>query len=211
MNTQSCEQFSGLRSPRLSHEDSSWVFPVLRGKLGQFLELNTLETAALNVHRLAVDPSQVFSSTQNTETKAVMPLSQESTAMLGMGDVHAQQGDWWESATDLCLYLWQCPPAAWCSTKALTPPTATASCCHPLTTSLRPSSPHRWHLPPSNHHQQPLSDCHNQPARGNSSRVCHHSLTQTCSAASRRENVSGSRQKTWKDYAGIAKNPLPLP
>lgn len=80
---------------------------------------------------------------------------------------------------DFCLYLWQCPPAAWCSTRALTPPTATASCCHPLTTSLRPSSPHRWHLPPSNHQQQLLSDCHNQPARCNSSPACHHSLTQT--------------------------------
>lgn len=88
MSTQFCGQFSGLRSPRLPHEDSNWVFPVLRGEVGhqlEFLELNTLEIAALNVLRLAVDPSQVFSSTQNTQTKAVMPLIQESTAMLGMG------------------------------------------------------------------------------------------------------------------------------
>lgn len=88
MSTQSCRQFSGLRSPRLPHEDSNWVFSVLRGELGhqlEFLELNSLEIAALNVFRLAVDPSQVFSSTQNTQTKAVMPLSQESGAMLEMG------------------------------------------------------------------------------------------------------------------------------
>lgn len=88
MSTQSCGQFSGLRSPRLPHEDSNWVFPVLRGELGhqlEFLELNSLEIAALNVFRLAVDPSQVFSSTQNTQRKAAVPLSQESTAMLQMG------------------------------------------------------------------------------------------------------------------------------
>lgn len=91
MSTQSCRQFSGLRSPRLPHEDSSWVFSVLRGELGhqlEFLELNSLEIAALNVFRLAVDPSQVFRSTQNTQTKAVMPLSQESAAMLEMGGVY---------------------------------------------------------------------------------------------------------------------------
>ncbi|XP_077811567.1 hepatocyte nuclear factor 1-alpha isoform X1 [Macaca mulatta] len=45
----------------------------------------------------------------------------------------------------------QCPPAAWCCTRAQTPATATATCCRPTTASLRPSSPRRWPLPPSNH------------------------------------------------------------
>lgn len=70
----------------------------------------------------------------------------------------------------LCFY--QCPPAAWCCTRAPTPPTATVSCCHPLTTSSRPSSPRRWPPPLSN--QQPAhGDCHDQHARCDSSCVCH--------------------------------------
>ncbi|XP_010967905.1 hepatocyte nuclear factor 1-alpha isoform X1 [Camelus dromedarius] len=45
----------------------------------------------------------------------------------------------------------ECPPAAWCCTRAPTPPTATATCCRPTTASSRPSSPRRWPLLPSNH------------------------------------------------------------
>ncbi|XP_070256295.1 hepatocyte nuclear factor 1-alpha isoform X2 [Myotis yumanensis] len=45
----------------------------------------------------------------------------------------------------------QCPPAAWCCTRAPNPPMATATCCHPTTASSRPSSPRRWPLLPSNH------------------------------------------------------------
>lgn len=45
----------------------------------------------------------------------------------------------------------QCPPAAWCCTRAPTPAMATATCCHPTTVSSRPSFPRRWLRPPSNH------------------------------------------------------------
>ena len=49
----------------------------------------------------------------------------------------------------------QCPPAAWCCTRAPTPTTATATCCHPTTVSSRPSFPHRWLHLPSNHGNRP--------------------------------------------------------
>lgn len=110
MSTQSCGQFSGLRSPRLPHEDSNWVFSVLRGELGrhlEFLELNALEIAALNVFRLAVDPRQAFSSTQNTQTNAVTALSQESTALLQRGGcTHTVRG-----LTRICHWLLPVPLA----------------------------------------------------------------------------------------------------
>lgn len=43
----------------------------------------------------------------------------------------------------------QCRPAAWCCTRAPTPPPATATCYPPTTASLRRSSPRRWPPRPS--------------------------------------------------------------
>lgn len=104
-----------------------------------------------------------------------MPLCQEVLVMLEMWMcAHMIKGLQWEFVLNFCLCLWQRPPAAWCCTKALTPPTATVSCCHPLTMSSRPSSPRRWHPPLNNRDSRLKGDCHNQPVRCNSNCVCHH-------------------------------------